>query len=137
MSDQYDAILCTHWLQKVHRYDVKEVLEHWHEHLNDDGQLYIIVTDLKWIADTIHQEWDATPNVMAALFGDHDDPHRCAFTMGMLREVLEGTGFISQEARTGPFTIGQGEGTILARQLFVRAEKAKLNPPESALEEAE
>lgn len=137
MKEQYDAIIATHWLQKVHRFDIKKVLTHWHNHLNDDGKLFIIVTDLKWIADTIHKEWDASPQVMAALFGDYDDPHRCAFTMSMLRDVVDRAGFVTQEARTGPFTIGQGEGTVLARQIFVQCEKAKLHPPESPLEEAE
>lgn len=126
MSGLYDVIVCTHWLQKVHRFDLKDLLGHWHEHLADDGSLIIIVTDLKWMADTIASEWDASPNVMAALFGSQGDPHHCAFTMGMLRDVLDQTDYIVQEARTGPFTIGQGEETILARQLFVRAEKSKL-----------
>lgn len=134
LSDQYDVILCTHWLQRVPRYEVVDLLKHWRDHLTEDGMLYIIATDLLWIAETIKQERDANPVVLAALYGNQDEEHYCAFTMGMLRDLMQLSGFVTQEARRGPFTMGVGENETMARQLFVRASKATLDAPESMVE---
>jgi len=123
LNEQYDVILAQHYLQEIHRYDVLDVLKHWREHLEDEGQLYLTVTDLMWVAETVKHEWNASPNVMAALFGDKDAPHHSAYTMDMVRDVVDRAGFVTKEARTGPYTLGTGENEIIARQLLVVAEK--------------
>jgi predicted SAM-dependent methyltransferase len=125
LSGQFDKIVCTHWLQRIHRFDVVGLLKHWREHLADDGELYVIVADLKWIADSIHAEWDASPVIMSAIFGFPGEEHRSAFTMSMLRNALDRAGFIAQESRTGPYMLGQAEDMVIARQLFVRATKSE------------
>lgn len=135
LSAHYDLIICTHWLQTVSRFDVIDLLKHWHEHLTPNGELYVIVTDLKWIAESIDEEWDANPQVMSALFGSRGEEHRSAYTMSMLRDALNRAGYVTQDARTGPFTIGQGEDTIIARQLFARATKSELRPPERVVKD--
>jgi len=104
----FDAMVASHVLEHMDRFDALDALKSWYEHLMPRGKIWIIVPDIYWAAEQIVQESDSNIWFMA-IFGASNRSeyltHKSGYTVGVLRNFVSNAGFIVLEARVAPLAI--------------------------------
>jgi hypothetical protein len=93
---EYDAVYCHNCMQILERHEVVPAVKKLSEHLREDGELWMIVPALEWIAKQI-LGGPPDPIVHMMLFGA-DIPFRSGFTLHWMRGLIEAAGIIVRMA---------------------------------------
>jgi predicted SAM-dependent methyltransferase len=103
-----DEIRASHVLEHLGFLDLLPTLKEWRRVLRPNGRLYLAVPDLGLIVYGLFSGL-RDPNLLRYLMGgqvDADDFHKSAFTVEVLFQILEESGFerISRAGAEGPNT---------------------------------
>lgn len=130
-DEKFDMVAVAGTLEKQPRKKVLHCVNEWRRLLKPAGQLDILVPNLGWACRSImrgelNENW---PGILATLYGTQEDEgefHKTAFTLQMLRAVLENAGFVMRQATLVPWEIVHGENTIGAEHIYIQAVKVGL-----------
>jgi predicted SAM-dependent methyltransferase len=116
----FDGIMASHVLEHFHWIHVRGVLERWKALLNPGGEIHIIVPDLGWVCDNLHElPWHVQPH----LFGGHInewDVHKVMFTEPMLAKLAQDVGFLPLELGTQWYEFYSINRPMKAKEIYYR-----------------
>jgi len=121
----YDAVLASHVLQLMGGGAVVEAVRGWAGMLREGGELHLVVPDLAWACEQITKQHEADRWTLKVIYGGQGGaPHKCGFTVGLLRSALAAAGLKAKAARLGPYRMVQTDGEadehgVIARQVYV------------------
>lgn len=98
-TGEFDVVMSSHTLEHFSREEVPAVLDEWIRILKPDGQLRLIVPNMKWAAQKIlNGEIDG--DVMNVLYGAQsykENFHKMGFVRQMLEQMLNERGLTEQQ----------------------------------------
>lgn len=101
----YDAVVASMALQKVPAKSVRKTAQSWVDALNKDGEFFVIVPSLEWVAYQVLSP-DRSPALIAHLHGLSGE-NLCSFTMLDMRALLSDIGIAVTHAKTGEYMLGE------------------------------
>src|SRR5262249_34686174 len=94
----FDIVHSSHVLEHLNRADTEATLDEWVRVLAADGELRMVVPNIKWAAERI-VDGEINHRVLNVLYGAQDNPadfHHMGFTAKMVEEMLRARGFKHQ-----------------------------------------
>ena len=128
-TDSVDAVQASHVLEHIPRLRVIMALTEWNRVLRPDGDLHILVPDVKWACRRVLKSGVVDQASMAIFWGGGDggsSAHHSGWTLRLLRGMLEELGMVVQKATLRPFQIVFGEKNEMeAEQVYLHAKKER------------
>jgi predicted SAM-dependent methyltransferase len=94
-SGEFDIVYSSHTLEHFDRKDIPAVLDEWVRLLKPDGELRLLLPNIKWAAQHIMND-EIDIDVMNVLYGAQtydENFHRCGFTPQIIEQLLAERGF--------------------------------------------
>lgn len=94
-NKEFDIVFSSHVLEHFDRKDVTVVLDEWVRILKDEGELRLVLPNLKWAAQHIMNE-EIDNDVMNVLYGAQSyehNYHKCGFIPQTIEQLLAERGF--------------------------------------------
>lgn len=108
----FDVVFMPHILEHFGRNSVIPVMKNVKELLKNGGEAWVTVHSLELVHRFLRED-QVSPATLPMLYGpDTDKPHdwyRCAFTIGMLRQIFDQAGLVTREAIQQPSQIQIGK----------------------------
>lgn len=127
-DEHFDMVAVAGTLEKQPRKKVLDCIHEWRRILKPAAQLDIMVPNLRWaclaiMRGRLNDDW---PGILATFYGTQESEgefHKTAFTLQMLRALLETAGFVMREATLMPWEIVHGEDIVQAEHVYLKAVK--------------
>lgn len=94
-TGEFDIVFSSHTLEHFSRAEVGETLDEWIRIMKPDGELRLILPNIKWAAQHIMND-EIDNDVMNVLYGAqtyYENYHKVGFTPQVIEQLLTGKGF--------------------------------------------